>query len=58
MLKKLNTVQLLLDMLAIIGICGMGVGFWYIYEPLCPIVVGFILLVAGVYGSVKRSQPP
>lgn len=43
------------DALAIVGLVLIGVGCWLIHPPTSLIVVGFVLLVAGVGGHLRDS---
>ena len=42
---------------AIVGFVGLGAGLWMAWPPLCPLVLGVILLSAGVVGYLRSPAP-
>ena len=44
------------DVCAIAGLALVGLGCYLIYAPLAPLVLGALLLVAGVWGHFHDSQ--
>jgi len=44
------------DILIIVGLGLTGFGLYLIYPPLTPLVMGLILLVIGLWGSVRKGK--
>jgi hypothetical protein len=46
------------DLCAIGGLTALAIGLWWERPALALVVVGALLLTAGVYGHLRARQPP